>query len=330
MATIPGNAITAFAHFNSELYAGSYLRGKIWKVTTAGITEVFTFPDVATVGIGGAGGVSGYSARIWDLAEDDGRLHVPVVDTNGLGLYSFDGVGWSNVASGGSGQEPRHIAAFKGDLYLTMKSSTQARTYRADRAYPTSAVFTSASFDAALAATDKVFLKCELFHRPLNANESVAVQYELDDSGVWTGLGTSDVDGATRFSASFATGIKAKRIKLMLTFSLVTTSACPIVSGILVTYLAAPDAKAEWVFDALLEGTAQAPLVRLDNSSETSTGAQLADAIWATRAKKQALSFTDLDAEAKTVLLTDLEEKVGAGSQRLGQGTRAKVVLVEA
>jgi hypothetical protein len=97
----------------------------------------------------------------------------------------------------------------------------------------------------------------------------------------------------------------------------------------LLSYVVATDSKAEWTFDVLLEGTAQEPLITLDQSVEPKTGAQLADALWASKAKKQTLSFTDLDGESKTVFFVDVEEKVAQRSQRLGLSTRARLKLEE-
>lgn len=325
ITTLPDNAITSFAEYSGKLYAGSKTRGKIWEVTRQGLPLLWTFPDVE-----GIGGTSTYAMPILALAVEDGRLHLPVVDTNGLGLYSYDGQGWANLAAGGLGQEPRGLAAFKSDLYLSNKTSAGARTHKAERKSPTTATWISSSFNAGLAATDKLFLKLQLFHAALAAGEAIAVDYEKDTSGVWTNLGTSDLDGATNKSFSFASATTAKSLRLKLTMTLTDQTKTPKVTGLLVHYLVTPDLKAEWTFDVRLEGSAQTPLVRLDNSNEPIAGPALADALWASRAKKQTLSFTDLDAEAKTVQFVHLDERVSPDTQRLGHQTRARVTLVEA
>lgn len=324
------NAVLSFQTFNGRLYAGSKTRGKVWQATATGLELVFSFPDVTGVGAGGAGGVSSYAMPIRAMVVDDGRLQVPIVDTNGLGIYSYDGVGWSHLATGGLGQQPRGIVAFESDLYLSNQSSAGARVYRVERKAPTSTTWISAFFTAGLAATEKVWQRLEIFHAALLANESLTVDYELDGSGVWVTLGVSDTDAATTKNFNFATAIKSRRLRLRLTLAVTDQTKTPRVTGILVHYLVSPDVKAEWVFDVRLEGVAEHPLRRLDNSNEPTLGTALADTLWSSRGKKQTLSFTDLDAEAKTVHLVDLEETVGTATQRLGHQTKARVHLVEA
>lgn len=324
VAEIPDNAISSFAVYRNRLYAGSRTRGKVWEVAADGLTEIWTIPDQAAIG-----GVSAYTFPIRGMVVENDRLHVAVVTTDGLGTYVFDGQGWSLPNTGGAGQEPRGIASFNSQVYLANKSAAGARIYRVNDAYQTSALLVSNWFDAELAGADKVWQRLTLFHEALVSGQSVTVDYALDGSGSWINLGLSNTVGATSKTFSFPLGTAAKRIRLRLTL-VGTTTASPTVASVLVEYVVMADTKRRWRFDALLEGTASAPLVRLDNSSEPLTGAQLSDAIWTTRGRKQAVAFTDLDGEARTVYFAELEERVAEQSQRLGDATRGRVVLVEA
>jgi hypothetical protein len=296
----------------------------VWKVTLGGLETVFDFPDTT-----GVGGVSTYAYPIRSMAAEDARLHVPILDVGGLGLYSYDGQGWAHLATGGSGEAPRGIAVFNGDCYLTNQHSSGAAIHQVERKSPASAVWISSFFDADLPVTDKLWTSLTVRHAALAANQAIAIDYELDGSGSWVNLGTSNTLAATSKTFSFASGITSKKLRIRFTMTVVDRTATPKLQAILTTYVVAPDVKAEWELTVRLEGTAQAPLRLLDNSNEASTGAQLSSALWASRVKKQTLSFTDLDASVKSVYFTELDEKV-AESQRLGPHTQAQLTLQEA
>jgi hypothetical protein len=320
------NAITTMHVFNNRLYGASRTRGKVWSIDRQGLEEIFTIPDFE-----GVGGVSTYDKPIYQLAVDDGRLFLPAFDANSHSLYAFDGVGWSNLVAGHGGDEARGIAAHKGDVYASTKRASGAHTVRIERKSPTAGIWTSAAFNAGLAATQKLWVQLSLFHVALAAGEAITIDYELDLSGTWTNLGLSDADGATSRTLNFATDTTGRHLRIRLTFALTTQTVTPKVQGLIVRYLVQPDVKAEWEFDVLLEGAAATPLIRLDNSNEPTAGPALADALWTSRGKKQVLAFTDLDTEVKSVYFTELEEKVSPGAtQRLGHQTRAQVTLVEA
>lgn len=321
---VPDNVPTCFCEYHGKLYAGSRTRGLIWELTSKGLEQRFRIP-----GFDGIGGVSTYDKPIRAMVVDDDRMHVPVYTAQGLGLFSFDGQGWAHLASGGTASEPRFIQPFKGSLYLSTYHSAGARIYEVEKKAPTSGALQSATFDAGLAVTDKLWLQIDVYHSILNTNESVLVEYMLEDSGVWLTAGTSNTVGATSKSFTLPTGTRSKTIQLQLTLSVSTQTHTPKVTSVLTSYLVVPDVKAEWEFSALLEGSAQTPLTRLDNSAETKTGPQLASALWTSRAKKQTLSFTDLNTDVKTVMFVALEEHVAKETQRLGAQTRGKIRLVE-
>ena len=323
---IPDNAITSFAIYRNRLYAGSATRGKVWRVTAQGLEDVFSVPDVV-----GIGGVSAYNQDVRQLVVHNDRLYVPVVDTNGLGVYVYDGVGWHNLATGGVGQEPRGIASFAGTVFLSNKNSSGARVLKLSTTDALSgAVLVSSWFDAGLPSADKALVRLLVRHAPLASGEAIAVDYERDESGAWDSLGTSNTIDATEKLFSYPAATTARSLRLRIALTMATTTASPRLRELSLEYAVMPELKAEWRFDVLLEGTAALPLIRLDQSAEPKTGAELADTLWASRAKKYPVSYTDLDGETKTVYLRDIEEQVSPRSQRPGLNTRARVTLVEA
>lgn len=325
VTSISDNAISSMIEWRGKLYAGSRTRGKIWIVESQGLTELFTMPDATFIA-----GVSQYAFPIRALAIDHDRLHFPVVDTQGLGIYTYDGVGWSRSVAGGAGTEPRGLVSFNNRLFISNAITNDSRIYRVENTFRTSGTFISSWFNAELAGIDKVLRKATIRHSALASGQSITVDYAIDGSATYTNLGISNTIGSTEKAFTFASATVAKSIRFRLVFALTGTSATPSVTAILLEYALAPDPKAEWTFDALLEGVTEMPLVRLDNSVETLTGSALADALWTSRAKKQTLAFTDLDAEAKTIWFVDLEEVVAKQSQREGSTTRGRAKLVEA
>lgn len=322
---LPENAITSFCVFQDVLYAGSAVHGKVWTVTAQGLTEVFQIPDVI-----GIGGVNAYAQDVRQMVVYNERLYVPIVDNDGLGVLQFDGTGWAKVSTGGLGQESRGIAAHNSALLASMKNSGGARIYRITNTASTTGTYVSGWFDADLAGVDKAFVRLTIRHAPLATNESISVDYALDDSASWTSLGTSSTVGATEKTFTFAAATKGKKIRIRLGLALVTTSATPIVRSTLLEYQVTPDLKAEWTFDVLLEGTTELPLILRDQSVATLTGAQMSVNLWTSKAKKQTVSFADINDEAHTVFFQDLEERVAPRSDRLGLSTIGRVKLLEA
>jgi hypothetical protein len=323
------NAVTSFAVFGGQLYAGSATRGKIWRITAQGLEEVFTLPEVP-----GIGSTNAYALDIRQLLVFHGRLYVPVVDANGLGAYVWDGDpdhGWHNLVTGGAGTEPRGIAVLSGLVLQSNKSNAGARIYT----HSTTNAFSGAAlltqwFDAGVPGATKALVRATARHEPLAIGEFVTVEYELDDSGVWTSLITSSTASATEATASFAAATTAKKIRFRVTLSVSTMTHSPALEELLLEYAVLPAAKAAWTFNALLEGTAELPLITLDQAAEPKTGAQLSDTLWASKAKPYALPYTDLDGEAKTVFFRDFEERVAPQSQHRGYATQARITLVEA
>jgi hypothetical protein len=328
VTSLPDNAITSFTEYQNQLWAGSRTRGKIWTVATTGLTEQFSIPEVAM-----SGSPPDFTDAIRSLVVDRGRLYFPAVDVQGLSLYQYDGNGWCRITSGGSGEEARALAAFNNELFVTT-GDVNPFIYRVAQTYPTSGELITGWFDAELGSIEKGFVRLTLAHAPLAAGETIAVHYALDDATTWTSLGTSDVDGAGTASFTFPAQTKGRRIRFRFTLSLTTNTATPRLRDAILEYqlssLSGTTIKSEWSFEALLEGTSELPLIRLDQSAETQTGGQLSAALWTSRGKAGAISFTDIAAVARTVYFLDLTESPAPRSDRLGLSTRGKVRLVEA
>lgn len=317
---LPDNAISSFFVYHGDVLAGSRTGGIIWKVTESGLEQVFQLPELAMPGTPPA-----YTEPIRGMASNRDRLYVPFTDLVGPSIYQFDGVGWVRFATGGSGA-PRSVAAFNDALLL----ATATAVYRAAATYQTGGTLITPWFDADLASIEKPLARAVITHAPLATGQSIAVDYALDDATGWTALGTSSTVGASTATFLFPTAIKGRRIRFRFTLALTTNTATPKLRSVVMDYRLAPDLKKEWQFQALLQGSAQYPLIRADDSDEPLTGGQLSDALWASRAKKQALAFTDIDGEARTVWFEGLTEEVDREFIRARQATRGIVRLVEA
>ena len=177
---------------------------------------------------------------------------------------------------------------------------------------------------------DKIPLVVTITHTPLLAGQSIIVAYALDDESGWHTLGGSNSVGATELEMTFPADVVGDRIRFRYQMA-GSTSAAPIkLRTVVFGYQLAPDIKHEWLFTALCAGVPGKALVRIDETAEPRTGAQISDALWATRAKKEVLEFTDIDRSVYRVTFEGLEEEVDRGRPRAELATRAAVRLTEA
>lgn len=315
------NAIACFQVYRGQLYAGSYTKGMVWKVTQNGLDPFFQVPELA---MSGTPPVYGYP--IQQMTTDNDRLYIPVSDREGACVYQFDGVGWCRFTPA-LPTTAQAIIAF-GDAILL---ATAAGIYRAVRGYAGTATLITSWFDAALGTVDKLPVRFTLTHTPLTGGQSVTIEYALDDSASWVVLGTSDTDGAAQMEIEFPADI-ALGTRIRFRYTMVgSTSAAPIkLRTVVFEYQLVPDSKREWIFAALCAGVPGKELIRIDGTEEPRSGGEIADDLWESRHQKALLGYTDIDGSEYRVTFEALEEEIDKSRPRAELATRAVVRLAEA
>lgn len=164
-------------------------------------------------------------------------------------------------------------------------------------------------------------------HDPLVAGSSVAIWASVD-GGAFTLLGTSNVAGATGDAAAFASGKLGRRLAIRLALAGADSSSSPVVRGVALECVPADPGRRSWEFDVRCEGAVGAPLILLDGSKETRTGAATRALLWAARAA-EVVPFVDVDAAEYRVWVASVAERYGGMPQGRGAQVVAVVRLVE-
>lgn len=274
---------------------------------------------------------------LWGLAQWKGALWIAGRSTTEARLRRLDADGsWSTPAAGGTVTNAvnavRQLASANGDLYLaTVDTTPGSDIYRLrSTVYPTAAkTLETRLFSANLGSDYKVFRSVTINHAALAASQSIQVQYQLEDTGAWTSLGTNSSVGSTSATYTFSAGIKGKLIGLRLILT-ATASATPALYQVLLRYALQPTTKREWVFEALFEGSADLPLILLNGTASPQTGPQIAQVVWVAKAADGPLTYVDDDGASYSVWFVELVEGISQRSQRRGGAMRGRLRLLEA
>lgn len=310
----------AGAVYGDAAYFGTGRSGQLWRWDGSRLALVHDLGE--SLGVAGAlVGLVAYEGRLW--------LGVKTSE-DGIGLAAWDGQGMHFPCSGAAGEAAGEVAAWNGSLYLATSEAGAGKVLRrSGTGYRTAGQLDTPWFDGGLVAAAKAWRRLTVVHAALGSGESVGLRYST--GGGYVSAGTSGTEGAT--SASFAlSGVASTRLGLRLELA-GNGSSTPEVHGAIVEYQIQPPLKRRWEFEALLEGTPELPLVRLDGSAEPLTGAELSAALWAARSAPGPVSFVDVDGASYSVWFADLVERLAQRSQRGGSGPaalRGRVVLVEA
>jgi hypothetical protein len=197
-------------------------------------------------------------------------------------------------------------------------------------------------FDADLPTLDKGLTRLSLDHSVLQTGESILVFYALDDSAVWVGLGAAYTVGSAVTVLNFPVGVHARRFRYRFLLTVAATGHGPQLRSAATEYNLASETvaadpgaippveahtKHEWTFSTLLAGVPGKELVRIDETAEPLTGAQLSDRLWVSKLNPSGIAYTDIDTRTYTVTFADLDEEIdGGGAER---ATRGVVRLVE-
>lgn len=309
--------------WNGLIYLGMAAGGEVWSWDGSGA------PKVVRAGLTASGD------ELRGLAAWQGALWCATRSASEARLRRFDGVSWSTPVVGGvvdaASNTVRGLASLNGELYSGGRRAGAAPVAKAAvGTYGTvGRQLETSLWSAGLPSVGKVFLAVELACAPLAAGQSIQVEYRLEDSGAWTSLGVLGVVGATAGSFGFAGTVGGKLIGLRLTLT-AAAGATPRLYELALRYVLQPAVKRRWEFAALLEGTAELPLVRLDGTTDPKSGPELSAGLWGLLRQDGTLSFVDLDGASYSVWFEELREEVADRSQRLGLSYRGTCVLVEA
>ncbi len=181
-------------------------------------------------------------------------------DEDGAGLLYYDGTrfwpGPSSEATTHTGVSA--VTSFGGvPWWLTRGADGQTYAWQLTGGYRTSARFTTARIDCELPGTLKEWGRCTVATDPLQAGESVTVEYRLDGTGAWQVLGTFSTVGATIATFTFGSTVASRILEIRPTIVGAAGSAGAAVRSLVVDYQPAPSMKERFSMTLVLEDEAE-------------------------------------------------------------------------
>ncbi len=242
---------------------------------------------------------------------------------------------WSVAVAGVAGDEALALGVFGGSLYLGVaRAAGGAEVSRLGLdGFESPGEVETPPFDHGLPDLEKSLRLVELRHAPLPAGASIGLDYRLDTAAAWQTLGSADVAGTEVTTLPFPPGTVARGTAFRARLARGPALADgPELREIALRAVLAPAVRRQWELAVLLEGDAQRPLRRLDNTLEPRSARQLAAALWALRAEPGPLPFVDLEGRARQVWFRELKEVLQRRAQAdpASPWTVAHLVLVEA
>jgi hypothetical protein len=323
-ARLSGGYGIAAAVLGSVAYIADGVGGRIWSFDGDSKVEL-----VKQLSSGGAA----YGGALRGIAAWRGALWVGAQDGSGIGLLRYDGAGWSRPVTGVTGTDPEALATYNDQLWIgTISAPTGGAVWPVNPlTFAASGTLESGLISLGLPGVSKLLRSVTLVCSALASPQTVKVEYQLEDTGGWTTLGTLGTLGATTATYAFAPSTICRQVAFRLTLTgSAGASTSPTVYQVAVRYVPRPAVTREWDLAMVLEGTAELPLVTLDGSAEPLTGAQLTGALWTTAGASGPVTLVDLDGASYAVYVKDLREEVAQISQRKGYQRLGLVTLVEA
>jgi hypothetical protein len=312
-AVVANSRATCGVVFNGIAYFGDAIQGRIWKWDGSRLT---LYHQIGS-------DLSPYNTEITGMAVWRGVLWIAIRDTDGTcALLRDDGNGLrSRPVTALTGTTPGPLAVYNDQLHYVTQTTGATKVFRTDGTYAATGWVESPLMNANLDGTGKTWLGVEINHSALAATQSVLIQYQLNDTGSWTTLGTSDVDGASNAAFDFPNGVTSNQIGFKLTLTGTAGSSTPLrVFSLVARYLPSSEGGKEWQLTVLLFGTDDIRMPLSDGSNEPLTGQDLSDYVWSLVDAGAPVAFLDIDRQEYLVSIAgwseNLSARVGSLQQR--------------
>lgn len=320
---LSGGYPSSAAVLNGVAYLGDAVAGRIYAWDES---DLVVIRELSRVGVPYPGNLAGLA--VWR-----GALWAGVIESGStLSLLRYDGKAWSRPVTGLTGTDVAALGVFTDQLYVGTVQTGAAKLYRvrADQ-FAASGNLVSGLIDAGLPGTSKLLRSVTIVTSAIASPQSVQVEYQLEDTGAWTSLGTLSAVGATTATYGFPASTTCRQVAFRVTLAgTAGAPTSPILYELVLRYVPRPAVQREWELAVLLEGTAELPLVTLDGAAEPLTGVQLTQLLWTAAAASGTVTYVDLDGTSYQVYVDDLREEVGKIGQRRGYQRVGLVRLVEA
>ena len=313
-----------------KAYIGDSIGGRVYSWDGSRLEVVF---ELAQPGASYAGWIT--APVSWR-----GAVWVGIQDASGgtLGVlrYDPDTGAVTRPVAGLTGSDWRAGTVYGDRLYLATTQTGASKLVKIDPTlYGGSGQLVSGLVSFGLPGVSKLLRSVTLVTAPMPSGQSVQVEYQLEDTGNWTSLGTLSATGATTATYSFAANVTCRQVSLRLTLTgSAGSSSSPVVYELAVRYVPRPAITREWELAVVLEGTPDLPLVTLDGEASPLTAAQLTSALWTAAGAAGPVTLVDLDGASYSVYVQNVREELGKISQRraasVGYQRLGVVTLVEA
>jgi hypothetical protein len=329
----------SIAALNGVLYVGDGVSGRIWAWDGSRLSVVRQLSSGGTA----------YTGELLGLAAWRGALWVSILGTTGLDLLRYDPsassepalsaakgqAAWSRPvrAVGAANSTVERIVAYGDRLCVgTGSAGGFGDVYPVNPlTFGASGTLDSGLISCGLPGVSKLFRSVTVVTSAIVSSQTVKVEYQLEDTGAWTTLGTLAAVGATTATYAFAANTTGRQIAFRITLTgTAGASTSPILYELALRYTPRPTVTREWELAVRLEGTGELPMVTLDGAVDPSTGAALTLALWTAAASAAPVSYVDLDGLAYSVYVQDVREQIADISQRTGLQRLGLVTLVEA
>jgi hypothetical protein len=316
------------AVLSDVLYVGDGVSGRIWAWDGSSLRVVRELSSGGSV----------YTGELLGLVAWRGALWVSVVAAGGgLELLRYDPTtgAWSRPVTGFSGASGavERMLVFGDRLFVgSNRAGSLGLVEPVDPlTFGSTGTLTSGLISCGLPGVSKLFRSVTIVTSAIASPQTVKVEYQLEDTGAFTTLGTLSAVGATTATYAFPASTVGRQIAFRVTLTGTAGAASsPVLYELAVRYVPQPAVTREWELAVVLEGTPELPLVTLDGTSEPLTGAQLTAALWSAAGAVGPVTLVDLDGTSYTVYVQNLREEIGKLSQRRGYQRLGLVTLVEA